>query len=278
VRDLLLAVTISVVSAWAYAAAAVRQERLARTHGAGPVALSRRLGWWRAVLLTCAGAGLHVLALRFGPLTLVQPLGALTLVFAVLLAGRRTVAVERRGVLATVLGLVGLLLVTGSTAPTRTLGTGAVLGVGLVTAAVLAGLLGYTVVAAPVRRGLSYALASGITSGVASALTQTVTVLLGTHGWSALVGPAAAGVLLLAPAGLLLSQAAYRDGLGAPLAVVIIANPVAAGAIGVALLGERYTAGLPGIALAAGAAALATYGVTLLAVHPRVEATVAAGG
>lgn len=267
-RDLLAAVTISVVSAWAYAAAAVRQERLARSAGADPVTLARRLDWWRAVVLTCLGAGLHVLALPFGPLTVVQPLGALTLVFAVALAGRRSVPVERRGVFVTVLGLGGLLLATGSTAPTRTLGTDAVLRIGVVTAVVLAALLAYTVVAAPVRRGLSYAFASGIASGVGSALTQTVTVLVGLHGWAALVGPAALGVAVLAPVGLYLSQAAYRDGLGAPLAVVIIANPVAAGVIGVTLLGERFTAGVPGLALAAAGAGLVAYGVTLLATHP----------
>jgi hypothetical protein len=196
----------------------------------------------------------------------VQPLGALTLVFAVLLAGRWPVAVERRGVLATVLGLAGLLLVTGSTAPTRLLGTGAVLGIGLVTVLVLGALLGYTLlVSGPVHRGLSYALASGIASGVASALTLTVAVLAGERGAAALLGPAAAGVVALAPAGLLLAQAAYRDGLAAPLAVVILANPVAAGTIGVTLLGERSTAGVPGAALALGCAGLVGYGVALLA-------------
>jgi hypothetical protein len=52
---------------------------------------------------------------------------------------------------------------------------------------------------------------------------------------------------------------------------VIIANPLAAGLIGITLLGERFTAGAPGMALALGCAGLVGYGVTLLAVHAPKE-------
>jgi len=295
--DLVPAVAISVVSCWCYAAAAVRQERLARAYGGSPVRLSRRLGWWWSVLLTCLGAGLHVVALRFGPLTLVQPLGVLTLVFAVpmsaVLLGRRPPAGEQRGVLVTVGGLAGLLLLTASSAPTRTLGTTAVLEVSAIALAVLTALIAYASVVPrgsaaaprssaavprssaaadrPIRRGLSYAAAAGIASGIGSALAQTVTVLLGEHGWLALLSPAALGVAVFAPGGLLLAQAAYRDGLGAPLAVVIIANPLTAGLIGITLLGEHFYAGVPGMALAVGCAGLVSYGVALLAVHASRE-------
>ncbi len=37
-----------------------------------------RGAWWSAVGLNATGALLHVAALNYGPLTLVQPLGALT--------------------------------------------------------------------------------------------------------------------------------------------------------------------------------------------------------
>src|SRR5262249_30748821 len=153
---------------------------------------SRRPGWWWAVALTCLGAGLHVVALRFGPLTVVQPLGALTLVFAVPLSaallGRRPPGVEQRGVLVTVAGLAGLLLLTGSSAPTGPLDTGEVLGVGAATVAVVALLLACAgIFTGPIKRGLGYAAASGIVSGVASALAQTVTVLVGERGWPGLL-------------------------------------------------------------------------------------------
>jgi hypothetical protein len=76
------------------------------------------------------------------------------------------------------------------------------------------------------------------------------------------------GVALLVAAfatgGLLLSQTAYRGGLGAPLAVVTLANPVAAAAIGLALLGERLQGGAAGVLLALAGAGLASWGVVLL--------------
>jgi hypothetical protein len=243
VRALLVAVPVAVASCWCYAAAAVRQERVA-SESAGFLA---RLRWWRAVGLTCLGAGLHVLALRYGALSVVQPLGALTLV----------IAVRRRGAALTVAGLAGLLLLSGAAGPSQVLGTGTALGVGGVTV-LLIGLF------AVMRSGLAFAAASGIASGVASALTQTVTVSFGARGWGALATPTAALVAVLALAGLLLSQAGYRAGLGAPLAVLTIANPVAAGAIGIALLGERFTGGVPGALLALACAGLAAWGVTEL--------------
>lgn len=268
-RAPLVAVLVCVVSSLCYAAGAVRQEQLARTADAGPLTLWRRGGWWWAVLVTSLGAGLHVLALRYGPLTLVQPLGALTLVFAIplgaVLARRRLVGGEVRGVLATVAGLVGLLLLTGSSGPARALDTVDTLVVGALGIAVIGLLSWFGALGGAGRRSLSYATGAGIASGLASALTQTVTVLAGTDGWLALLGPAAVLVALFAPAGLVLAQAAYRHGLGAPLALVIIANPVAAGAVGIARLGERFTAGVPGIGMATGCALVLAYGVTVLA-------------
>ncbi|MER6475833.1 hypothetical protein [Streptomyces filamentosus] len=64
--------------------------------------------------------------------------------------------------------------------------------------------------------------------------------------------------------GLLLSQAAYRGGLAAPLAVVNLANPAAAAVIGVALLGETFRAGAWGWLAAAAASLVAARGVVLL--------------
>src|SRR5262249_53686727 len=149
---------------------------------------------------------------------------------------------ERYGVALTVAGLAGLLLLTGSAAPTHALGPNQAITVGLVAAAAVGLLLAPAMLAGgPIRRGLCCAAASGIASGVGSALTQTVTVRLGPNGWAALVSPAALLVLAFAPGGLLLAQAGYRYGLGGPLAVLTIVNPVAAATIGIALLDERFT-------------------------------------
>lgn len=170
----LVAVLLSLVSAVAYAAAAVAQERLASRSG-GTLRVLGDGAWWRAVALNASAALLHVVALRYGPLTVVQPLGALTLVAAVpmgaRLAGRRVRAVEWRGTALTVAGLAAVLVTASGPAPDDALSAREVLVVAGGTAALI-GLLSWP----GTRPGLRHAAASGIASGVASALTRTVMV------------------------------------------------------------------------------------------------------
>jgi len=263
------AVLLSLVSAGAYAAAAVAQSRLAaRTarDGGGFLRLLGRGAWWAAVGLNAVGALLHVVALRYGPLVLVQPLGALTLVAAVPLgagaAGRRVTGIEWRGTMLTLLGLAALLMFTGGSAPHQTLSLSEALAVGAGATVVVAGL-----VRPGVRPGLRHAAASGIASGVASALTQTLTVSVADRA-GPLLSPRPLVVAVLVSAfavgGLVLSQTAYRGGLGASLAVVTLANPVAAAVIGLALLGEHLQGGTAALLPAALGTAAAVRGVVLL--------------
>ena len=137
------AVALAVISAVVYAAAAVLQERVAdRTNGPGDLSMLRRPLWWASSALNLLGGALHVVALRFGSLTLVQSLGALTLVAAVPMSA----AVHRRRITGrewagTALALAGLTAVLLFSRPT---GTGAVpspttvLAVGGLTALLLA--------------------------------------------------------------------------------------------------------------------------------------------
>ncbi|WP_370415981.1 DMT family transporter [Streptomyces fradiae] len=277
-----VAVLLSLVSAAGYALAAVAQSRLASASAGGRGALRRLLGrpqWWSAVGLNAAGALAHVAALHYGPLTLVQPLGALTLVAALPIgaygAHRRVSRVEWRGALWTLAGLVGLVAVTGPVAPEEALDlreTLLVTGVTLLLIGLLAarGRTGGGGAGGRERgRGLGHATASGVASAVGSALTQTLTVALARDlpgGPTAWWQTALLAVLIAAFAagGLLLSQAAYRGGLAAPLAVVNLSNPAAAAVIGVALLGETFRAGVWGWAVAAAAALVAARGVVLL--------------
>ncbi|MGW7440629.1 hypothetical protein [Streptomyces sp. NPDC054849] len=266
-NDTVLAVGLCLASAVAYAAGAVAQERLA--HAAVARSAKALLGngaWWWSAGLNGAAALLHAAALRYGPLTLVQPLGALTLVAAVPMgarrAGRRVAAVEWRGTLATVAGLGLLLLPASGPAPDDTLTLAEAFAVSGATAGVI---LLLTAVKDP-RSGLRHATASGLASAAASALTQTVAVAGGRGGslLSVRVVAVALLVVVFAVGGMLLSQRAYRGGLGAPLAVVNLANPLAAAAIGMVLLGERLQGGLPGLLLAGAGAFAAARGVLLL--------------
>jgi drug/metabolite transporter (DMT)-like permease len=263
----LIAVALSLVSAVAYASAAVAQERLAsRSPGSGVLRLLGSGAWWWSVGLNASAALLHVVALRYGPLTVVQPLGALTLVAAVpmgaRLAGRRVSTVEWKGTALTLLGLGAILVTASGPAPDDVLSVPEALAVAGATAALI-GMLSRP----GARPGLRHATASGIASGVASALTQTVTVAA-TDRSGPLLSVQVVGVALLVAAfaagGLLLSQTAYRGGLGGPLAMVTLANPLAAAAIGLSLLGERLQGGPAGVLLALAGAGLASWGVVLL--------------
>ncbi|MET9885548.1 hypothetical protein ABZZ20_20915 [Streptomyces sp. NPDC006430] len=262
-----LAVALCLASAVAYAAAAVAQERLARAAVARSArALLGNGAWWWSAGLNAGAALLHAAALRYGPLTLVQPLGALTLVAAVPLgarrAGRRVAPTEWRGTLATVVGLGLLLLPASGPAPDDTLSLAEALAVSGATVAAIVLLT----VRRDVRSGLRHATASGLASAVASALTQTVAVAAGRGGalLSVRVIAVALLVVVFAVGGMLLSQRAYRGGLGAPLAVVNLANPLAAAAIGMVLLGERLQGGAGGVLLAGAGALAAARGVLLL--------------
>ena len=260
----LVAVVLSLFSAVAYAAAAVAQERLAsRDPGSGVLRLLGCGAWWWSVGLNAAAALLHVVALKYGPLTVVQPLGALTLVAAVPLgarvAGRRVSAVEWRGTALTLVGLAAILVTASGPAPDDVLSVPEALAVG-------GGDGGPDRRCWPGRApgpDCGTRRASGFASGVASALTQTVTVAA-TDRSGPLLSVQVIGVALLVAAfaagGLLLSQTAYRGGLGAPLAVVTLANPLAAAVIGLTLLGERLQGGAAGVLLALAGAGLARVG------------------
>lgn len=260
---LTLAVALSLLSAVCYAAAAVAQQRIATREA--------QASWTLALALTGLGAGLHVVALPYGPLTLVQPLGALSLVLAVPMGAaayaRHVTPGEWRGAALTVLGLTGLVLTTSSTAHTLNLRSTLVLAV--VTAAAIAVL---TAVPAgsrtTVTAGLRYGAASGIAFGVGSAMTQTALNQLTDTGLQGLLTAdvllPAALVVPLSLGGVLLSQAAYRGGLGAPLATATLVNPATAAAIGLLLAGDQFRGGATGALIALAAAAVAARGVVLL--------------
>lgn len=260
-----LAVALCVASAFAYALGAVLQQRLADRPTRE---LVRMPGWWVAIGLNGVGAVLHVVALPYGPLLLVQSFGVLTLALAVpfgaMAARRRTTSGERVATTLVVGGLLGLLLVTGSGAGAVALSTGGMVGVLLVTS------VGLAVLAA--RSGLWLAAASGVAFGVSSAVTQTVTVHVTAGGVGALLRPdvavAVLAVAALTTAGVLFAQRSYRDGLGAPLAVSTIVNPLAAAVIGMVLLGERVGADASGVLAAIAAATAAAVGVHLLSTTP----------
>ncbi|WP_206313686.1 DMT family transporter [Streptomyces coryli] len=265
----LLSVVLSLVSAAAYAGAAVIQERVAATtpEAADPASRAsyapyHRPGWWASVGLNGAGALLHVAALAFGPLSLVQPLGALTIVLALPIAAifvRKHIAgAAWRGALLTTGGLGLLLALTDGSAS----GEASAAARGVLAAVTIGGVAALVVAARrmrrPAARSLTLAVASGAAFGMASVFTKAVT-----DDWTDPLSLAM--VAVLAPAGLLLSQAAYRGaGLSAPLATLTVVNPVIAGAVGIVAFGESFRFGAAGAVLALVAAAITAAGLVVL--------------
>jgi hypothetical protein len=247
------AVALSVLSAASYAAAAVVQERLA---AAGQRGLSR---WIVAMLLTGVGAGLHVVALGFGTVGVVQALGTLTLLFALPIAAVRTrtpiAPAAWRDAGLTVAGLVTIVTLTAMPAGPAVLTGDAGRDLAFGTVAVVA-VLAFAAWLAPsaVARSLLLASAAGAAFAIASVFSKTVLVSFSV--------PAAGIVAVLALGGYLLGQLSYRGaGLAAPLAMVSVANPVVAAIVGILVFGEGFRFGTLGSILAAGAGAVAATGV-----------------
>ncbi|MEU6390532.1 DMT family transporter [Streptomyces sp. NPDC046939] len=264
---LALAVLLSLVSAVAYAGGAIVQERVAQTSPESYAPL-RRPAWWGAGALNGTGALLHVVALAFGPLSLVQPLGALTIVLALPMAAlfvrRRAGATAWRGAIMATVGLAGLLALTGSASEDSLDGAERLL-VGAATAGGVL-LLMMSARAAhrhPVVRAVLLAVAAGSAFGMASVFTKSVAVDWSGEPFEQLTTLLA--IAALATAGMLLSQASYRGaGLAAPLATATVVNPVVAAAVGLTLFGETFRHGTIGTVLALGCGVVAAGGLILL--------------
>ncbi|WP_240506570.1 DMT family transporter [Thermoactinospora rubra] len=229
--------------------------------------LLRRPRWLLGGLSILAGGGLHILALGLGPLTVVQPMGVASLLFALPIAaalhGRRPTRQELCAAAVVAIGLIGLvLLVPEHSGPTYLSPQGAAT---LLAVAGGAALLLWAAARAvsPAGRAALLATSSGVLYGATATLLR-VLVDGGWNWWYALALPLPA---LLA---LMVLQRAYAVGhFGVSFASLQIADPLTAVAFGALLLGEPLPSGLPSIV----AAALAAGGTVALARTTPLERT-----
>ncbi|MCM4080638.1 DMT family transporter [Paractinoplanes hotanensis] len=258
------AVALSVLSAASYAAAAVAQERLAE-HG--------QRGWSRwavALLLTGGGVVLHVIALNFGTVAVVQALGTLTLLFALPIAAVRLQTPISRAAwtdaLLTVIGLALILSLSVEPSEPRRLVAPDDRNLVLITLAVVAALALGAWSGGPRMRSVLLAAAAGTAFGISSVLSKAVLAAV-TDGGVRTVSPVGAiAVLVFATGGYLLSQLSYgRAGMAAPLATVSVSNPIVAATTGVVVFGEGFRFGAAGLVVIAFAAVMMTLGVIGLA-------------
>ncbi|XVV14055.1 DMT family transporter [Actinoplanes sp. CA-131856] len=258
------AVVLSVLSAASYAAAAVAQERLAEH---GQRGLSR---WAAALLLTGGGVALHVIALDFGTVAVVQALGTLTLLFALPIArvryGAKISAAAWADALLTVAGLAVIMSLSVESGKPAVLTTAEGREISLITVGAVGALALIAWRCGPRMRGVLLAAAAGTAFGISSVLSKAVIGTVTGDGFASVSPFILAMVLLFAVGGYLLGQFSYRGaGLAAPLATVSVSNPIVAAIAGVIVFDESFRFGATGAVVVAVAALVMTAGVIGLA-------------
>ncbi len=231
-------------------------------------ALIRSRTWLLGGALQMAGIALHLTALALAPISIVQPIGALSLVVVVLWDHERTAEAPRRtwgAVALTCAGVAGLVTVVSMAMREHASGVQDLRALHvLVVVACIVGSVGIRL-KSPWRFLLlatDAAVLFGLGSSLARALTQVL--LHGAVSWT--IFALAAEVAAAAAFGGWLVQHAYAAGPASTVqATTTIVDPLVAVAVGVLSFGEAPNLTAVGIAVTAACALLAIGGVTLLA-------------
>jgi drug/metabolite transporter (DMT)-like permease len=274
-----IAVSLGLAAAAMFGAASVLEMRstkqVAQRAALSPrllVDLVRRPLFLASIGINVVGAGLQVLALHFGSLTLVQPLLVLSLLFAVVIAAAATRrqppdAVLLAGVTCCAVGIAGFLMVARPHGGSGTAGSTAALPLVAALAVVLAGCLAAARWGPRSVRPLWLALGCGSAFGVNALLLKVVPSTLP----AGFADPAQQWPLFLmvivTPVGFLLNQNAFQAGtLIAPvLAVITTADPLVSMAAGAAFLHEKIAVTPPALAAEGFALAVMVAGIIALA-------------
>lgn len=214
--------------------------------------LVRQALWLAAIGGTLLGFALQVLALKYGPLALVEPLLACGLIFAVLINSylrRRFDPILLTGVAGTAAGIAGFLIIANPSPGRSSVGALTVLPLGAGLAAALAGSLALARRQARYRP-LALALACGICYGVAAFLVKLVISDVGAGLGALLTDWPIYALAIVGPLGFLLNENAFQSGtlLAPVLSIITVCDPVISVALGWLWLGERLSSTPAGIA------------------------------
>uniref|UniRef100_A0AAU2VXY0 DMT family transporter n=1 Tax=Streptomyces sp. NBC_00008 TaxID=2903610 RepID=A0AAU2VXY0_9ACTN len=236
--------------------------------------LMRVRSWLAGIGLMVCGMVLGALALGKGEVSVVEPLLATNLLFAMTLSRHRTGQRLGRqgwaGLWLLACGVAAFLVAgepKGGSAVSSPLRHWLVIGV---VAGIALALTMYAARSRSVAAPALLAVAAGLLYGLQDALTRVSGQLIGDDGWAALVmswQPYA--VLVLGVTGLLLVQSAFETGpLRMSLPALTAAQPLAGIACGIGFLGDQVRTDTGALAWqAAGLAAIVT-GIVLLGLHP----------
>ncbi|WP_156892886.1 hypothetical protein [Actinokineospora enzanensis] len=236
----LAGIACAVVAACLFAAGVTMQHRAVTATGAGRRvvgAVVRTPGWLVGIGLGMVGGGLHVVALTFAPVAVVEPVGVLGLVLIVVVGartrGERVDDPTRRAVGAVCVGIGGFVVLAAGA-----LGAQAVAQVGQVQVVVVgAGLVAAVGVRARGCVGISAAAAvvSGLGSTVIHAAAQHWTGGGGV-GENLLLSAEAAALMLTG--GWLMQQAYARGSAALVVGTTTVLGPITSVLLSLTLYGE----------------------------------------
>lgn len=226
-------------------------------------------GFRVSVGLGALGFALQVLALRYGPLILVQPLLVTGVLFYLLLASalgdHRPDRVLFVGALTALAGLSAFLLVARPSDGQEDFAGVAALPLGIGLVLVVAACLAASARLPGEIRSVPLAIATAVCYGVTAGLVRTLAS--GGFGPQLLEQWQLYAVIVVGPAGFLLNQNAYQQGRfgSVALAIITIGDPLVAIGIGVVWLGESITPTAWSVPVEVVALAVMTTGVVMLA-------------
>ncbi len=233
--------------------------------------LVRQPLWVIAIGGSVVGFGLQVVALRYGPLALVEPLLVCDLVFAVIISSylrRRFDPVIFAGVIATVAGVTGFLVIGRPTSGVSTVGFYVVLPLAAGLVACIAGCLAIARRSNDLRP-LALALACGICYGTSAFLVKLVVSDVRGGLPHVLTDWPIYALAVIGPAGFVLNQDAFQQGtlLSPVLAIITACDPVISIALAYLWLKERLSSSPAGIAGEVISLLVMITGIVVLAHH-----------
>lgn len=286
-QNIPLAIVLAVIASGCFATGAILQHDAvgttfdekaeSRTLNFERVMKMLRNKWWLiGTLVIGLGALLHLIGVSLAPVTVIQPVGILAVVFSVLVAARR----KRRApsgkmwgaIACAVIGIVGFTVFSARSAAHDTeIVFGRIIVASVLVWACAAVFAVVGVKGAYRIRCLAWACGGAFIYGLATALMKTMLVVFERSGSNALHLPfllSLAGVLTCYAVGGWLIQQGYASG---PAEIVVgsmtVVDPLVAVVFGIAVLGEGANIGpLAAIGMVA-MGSLASTGVFLLSKH-----------
>lgn len=280
-RVVTVAVVAALLGAFFFGLAAALQQREATRAADSRIAdprllwrLAHRPLWVAGIVADGLSAVLHVLALSFGPITLVQPLGVTGLLFAmpiVAVLRRQRISARDLSAAVVVLAALSVLLSLPPAAGSATVGTSLDLAKMLVATLVFDAAAAAVAALTPPRiRSLTLAAGAGASFGIAAVLVRALLEMLEqSHAAASAVVVSAVGIGLLVPVGFLLLQNAYQSGhFSGSFATAVVTDPIAAVIGGAWVLNEPLPTLLWQIATAVACAGPVIAGITVLVRSP----------